>query len=106
MLFPACSRQSQANVFVGNLQNPESEHERYLERARKRKDLTEWEHLSLSSYDGSATLRSVKSTVPKGLYFAEENIMSEAEDRRIEERRKLRSSVGLDREIEGGFVML
>lgn len=81
-------------------------YESHEERARKHKDLTEWEHVEVDNRDGATTLRTVKSTAPKGLVFHEERMESEAENQRMEERRKLREQLGLDKEIEGEFVIV
>lgn len=73
-------------------------------RAKKHKDLTEWEHVEVKQ--GIATLRLVNSTAPKGLYFEEQALPLEEEEKRLEERKQLRQTLGLDMEPEGEFVLV
>ena len=40
----------------------------------KEGELVEWDHMEMSSCGTSATLRTVRSTAPKGDYFKEQNI--------------------------------
>lgn len=53
------------------------ENDGHADRAWRYRDLTEWEHMNFDKVDGTATLRLVKSTAPKGLYFGEDKIRSE-----------------------------
>lgn len=42
-----------------------------FEEARRQKELVEWEHIAAGE-DGEVTVRQVRSTAPKGLFYKEE----------------------------------
>ncbi|KAK5124921.1 hypothetical protein LTR85_001111 [Meristemomyces frigidus] len=84
---PAAQRAPAApNTQADSADGRQPEEESHEERARNHRDLIEWEHMEIDRYDGTATLRTVKSTAPKTLSFSEERIMSEAEEKRLEEK--------------------